>query len=104
MTLPPGGEVGVGVVGGGAVVAFALKVIPILLRKFNGKKIENKNTVKPGFGKECIKQGKKIVEHDQAILGICSNVTKIEKQMEVARTENREDHGKMFEKLDSLRK
>ena len=93
-----------GVVSGGAVVVFVMKMLPILMRKFNGRNRINKNSIKPGEAKVCRDRGEKIAEHDQAILGICGNVDRIEKQMEIARTENREDHQLMFKKLDNLRK
>ena len=106
MTLPIG-EIGASAVSGGAVVAFVMKILPILLRKFNGgnrHNRNNRNNVKPGTAAACIKQGLKIKEHDMAILGLCGSVERIEKQTETARMENREDHGKMFEKLDVMKK
>lgn len=103
MTLPIG-EIGASAASGGAAVAFVMKILPILMRKINGKKTENKKNAKPGTAKTCIDRGLKIKEHDMAILGLCGSVERIEKQQETARIENREDHGKMFEKLDNLKK
>lgn len=105
MTLPIG-ELGVGAVSGGAVVAFVMKMLPILMRKINGGNRYNrndKNNVKPGTAATCIKQGLKIKEHDMAIVGLCGDVTRIEKQMELAHKEDREDHQLMFIKLDKLK-
>lgn len=103
MSLPVG-ELGAGAIGGGTLVALVIKLLPVLLRKINGGNKDNRNSIKPGEAKVCRDRGEKIAEHDQAILGICGNVDRIEKQMETARTENREDHGKMFEKLDAMKK
>lgn len=103
MALPVG-EIGASAIGGGAVVAFVMKLLPILLKKFNGRNRNNKNTVKPGEAKICRDRGEKVAQHDTAIVGLCGSITRIEGQMETARTENREDHGKMFEKLDGLKK
>ena len=101
MTLPVEG-IGVGVVSGGAVVAFVMKMLPILLRKFNGKKINNRNSIKPGHAKVCIKRGEKIVELNGAIVGLCGSVERIDKALELAHTENRQDFQRIFDKIDGL--
>jgi len=101
MSLPIG-EVGVGAVSGGTLVALAIKLFPILLRKFNNKK-GNVNNSNPGKAKVCIERELKIKELDMAIVGLCGSVERIEKQMETARIENREDHQRIFDKLDGLK-
>lgn len=101
MTLPVEG-IGVGVVSGGAVVAFVMKMLPILMRKFNGKKYNNRNDVKPGYAKTCIDRGLKIKEFDMAIVGLCGSVERIDKALELAHTENRQDFQRIFDKIDGL--
>jgi len=101
MTLPIG-EIGAGAISGGAVVAFVMKMLPILMRKFNSKK-GNVNNGNPGKAKVCIDRGLKIKEHDIAIKHLCALTEKVDERMEVARKENREDHQRIFDKLDELK-
>jgi len=98
------GEIGVGAVSGGAVVAFVMKILPILLRKFNSIKTNNRNSVKPGKANVCIERGKKIVELNGAIIGLCGAVERIDKAFELAHTENRQDFQRLFDKIDNLKK
>jgi len=102
MTLPIG-EIGASAVSGGAVVAFVMKMLPILMRKINGKKTDNRNSVKPGTAKICINRGLKIKEHNGAIVGLCGSVERIDKQVETSRKENREDFQRIFDKIDDLK-
>jgi len=102
MSLPMG-EVGVGAISGGTLVALAIKLLPILLRKFNSKK-SNVNNSNPGKAKVCIDRGLKIKELDMAIVGLCGSVERIEKQMETTRKENREDHQIIINRLNELQK
>jgi len=102
MTLPIG-EIGASAISGGAVVAFAMKMLPILMRKFNNKKPNNRNNVKPGTAKECIKRGLKIKEFDMAIVGLCGSVERIDKALELAHTENRQDFQRIFDKISGLK-
>lgn len=103
MTLPIG-ELGVGAVSGGSVVAFVMKILPILMRKFNGKNKVKINNAKPGYSKECVKRLEKIFEHDGAIIGLCGSVERIDKALELAHTENRQDFQRIFDKIDGLKK
>jgi len=102
MTLPIG-ELGVGAVSGGTVVAFVMKILPILMRKINGKR-RNYNNDQPGKAKVCIDRGEKIVEHDEAIKHLCGSIVRIDKQMETAHKEDREDHQNLLSKLDRMGK
>jgi len=99
MSIPIEG-VGVGVVSGGAVVVFVMKMLPILLRRINGKKTNNRSNAKPGTAKICRDRGEKIVEHDVVIGHLCELSEKAEEQAETARKENREDHKDMMKKVD----
>lgn len=103
MSIPIEG-VGVGVISGGTLVALAIKLLPVLLRKFNGRNRGNRNSPKPGTAKVCIDRGEKIVQHDEAIKHLCGSIVRIDKQMETAHKEDREDHRLMFTKLDALKK
>lgn len=103
MTLPVEG-IGVGAISGGAVVVFVMKMLPIIMRKINGKKINNRNSINPGKAKICINRGLKIKEFDMAIVGLCGSIERIDKALELAHTENRQDFQRIFDKLDGLRK
>lgn len=100
MSIPV--EIGAGAISGGALVGIAIKLLPILLKRFNGKKGNISNS-KPGKAKICIDRGLKIAEHDMAIKHLCELSDKVDKQMETARTENREDHQRLFDKLDEIK-
>jgi len=103
MSLPIG-EVGVGAISGGTLVALAIKLLPILLRKFNNKNRNNINSVKPGKANVCIERGKEILQHDIAIKHLCALTEKVDERMEVARKENREDHQIIINRLNELQK
>lgn len=103
MSIPIEG-VGVGVISGGTAVALAIKLLPILLRKFNGRNRGNRNNPKPGTAKVCIDRGEKIVQHDEAIKHLCGSIVRIDKQMETAHKEDREDHQQLLVKLDEIGK
>ena len=102
MTLPVEG-IGVGVVSGGAVVVFVMKMLPILMRKFNGVKKNRNNKDNPGKAKICIDRGLKIKELDMAVIGLCGSIERIDKALELAHTENRQDFQRIFEKIDGLK-
>ena len=53
-------------------------------------------TVKPGHSETCIKHGKKLTELATEINNIKDDITEIKKN-------NREDHDKIFDKIDKLR-
>jgi len=103
MNLPIEG-VGVGVVSGGAVVVFVMKMLPILLKRINGKKTNNRSNAKPGTAKICRDRGEKIVEHDVTIRHLCELSDKADKRSEEMRKENRDDHRRIFDKLDGMAK
>lgn len=103
MSLPIG-EVGVGAISGGTLVVFAMKLLPILLRKINGKNRANINNAKPGSAKICRDRGEKIAQHDTTIKHLCELSDKAGEQVEVARKENRQDHKEMLAKLSELGK
>jgi len=103
MSLPMG-EIGIGAISGGTIVGLAIKLLPILLRKFNSKKTNNRNSVNPGKANICIERGKKIVEHNGAIVGLCGSVERIDKALELAHTENRQDFQRIFDKIDELKR
>lgn len=86
------------------MVLFVMKMLPILIRKINGKKIDNKNAIKPGYSKVCIERALKIQEHDGAIIGLCGSVERIDKELELQHMENREDFNRMFDKIDEIKK
>jgi len=87
---------GLGVIG---IVAawLAREAIPRIQRRRNG------NSCKPGKASVCIKRGEKLVEHDTVIKHLCELSEKADKQYEISRKENREDHQKIFDKLDELK-
>ena len=87
----PAGEIGVGAVSGAALVGFILKVLPVLLRRMNGKSNNNSNN-KPGKAQVCIDRGNKLARYDE-----------IFKNLKEALDENKKDHRLMFEKLDELK-
>ena len=95
----PIGEMGASAVSGAAILAFLMKVVPVLAKKMNGK---NGNG-KPGQTKICIENVKKIVEHDTTIKHLCAVNVEIKENMAEAREENRGDHKQIFDKLDDLR-
>jgi len=99
----PAGEIGVGAVSGAALVGFILKVLPVLLRRMNGRNGNANDNGKPGKARVCIESGKKLVEHDIVIKHLCELSEKADKQYEISRKENREDHQKIFDKLDELK-
>lgn len=103
MSIPIEG-VGVGVISGGAVVVFVMKMLPILLKRINGRNRGNRNNPKPGTAKICIDRGEKIVQHDEAIKHLCGSIVRIDKQMEIAHKEDREDHQRLLVKLDEIGK
>lgn len=99
----PIGEVGVYAGSGGIIVAFAMKVIPLLFRKVNGNGKNNSNNGKPGKAAACIKHGEAVHGHEILINQLCKNLDKYEKTAETARTENNVAHEKIFKKLDELK-
>ena len=86
----------------GIIAAWLVReAIPRIQRRRNGNNA-NSNS-KPGKASVCIKRGEKLVEHDTIIKHLCELSEKADKQYEVSRKENREDHQLMFEKLDELK-
>ena len=95
----PIGEVGVYAGSGGIIVAFAMKVIPLLFKKINGRN----NGTGPGKADICIERGEKIVEHDTVIKHLCSIIEESKKLAKEAREENNDAHKLIFRKLDDLK-
>ena len=81
---------------GGVITAVAMKLLPLLFKKYNGNN-------KPGKADECIKRGHKMVEHDIVIKQLCSNMKEYKDTAETARRENNAAHEKIFDKLDALK-
>jgi len=96
----PIGEAGAYVGSGGVLVAIAMKLLPLLFKKVNGR---NNGNGKPGKAKICIESGKLLAGHEILINQLCANQDKAEKSAETARKENREDHKQIFAKLDELK-
>jgi hypothetical protein len=94
--------VGISALSGGAVIAFIMKIAPILLRKWNGSSKNNDNS-KPGKSDICFKRGIKMGEHEVVIKQLCKNMEDYKETHETARKENREDHKQIFAKLDDLK-
>jgi len=108
----PIGEAGVYAGSGGVVVAAAMKLLPLLFKKANGK--NNSNNGKPGKAEICIKRGYKIGEHDLVIKQLCANMKEYKddakearrqdmEKAEVARIENNAILKNIFDKLDDLK-
>ena len=97
---------------GGVIVAAAMKLLPLLFNKANGK--NNSNNSKPGKADICIKRGYKIGEHDLVIKQLCANMKEYKndakearkedmEKAEIARIENNAILKNIFDKLDDLK-
>ena len=58
--------------------------------------VPNNPNSKPGTGKECIKHGKKLTELNIEIKNIKEDIVEIKEN-------NREDHEKIFDKIDKIK-
>jgi len=82
----------------GIVAAWLVReAIPRIQKRRNG------NGCKPGKAKECVKHELELKEHDTTIKHLYKLIDDNGKQAEVARKENREDHQRIFDKLDELK-
>ena len=88
---------------GGVITAVAMKLLPLLFKKYNGNNKKYNGNNKPGKADECIKRGHKMVEHDIVIKQLCSNMKEYKDTAETARKENNAAHEKIFDKLDALK-
>lgn len=95
----PIGEVGVYGGAGGVIVAVAMKVIPLLFKKVNGRN----NGTGPGKADICIKRGEKMVEYDIVIKQLCKGIEESKELAKEAREENNDAHKLIFKKLDELK-
>ena len=96
----PIGEAGAYIGSGGILVAVAMKLLPLLFKKVNGRNNGNNN---PGKADICIKRGNKMVEHDVVIKQLCKNMEEYKKTHETARLENNAAHAGIIKKLDALK-
>ncbi len=83
-------------------ILLGLKIQSKLIGRRNGSKF--KENGRPGTGRICRENTKLTTQHEIIVKHLATAVTDGKEEREVIRTENREAHKELFEKIDEIGK